>query len=245
MIIKRKEILRHLSRILCGGFFGEVVLYDRFACAAVTTDRTFMVLTDGLPDVEPLPEPVGVLDLDLLIRSIKVFGEDGNDDIAIDFEDERIRIAEDKRGDIVLITATPATIQTVVQPESVKNVTKIVKKDKGYALPQSTAESILRAVSTLKGDVVRVSRLKAKTVFGVGPAESNSANNIPLPRAKLRKEESDEPYELHLIAGCVASALQQLDDFTSAEILFTGPESVVSIWDEGVAYYLSPTEPSK
>mgnify|MGYP006275687509 CR=1 FL=1 len=241
MLIQRKALLRHLNRIYCGGLFPEVVLENRFACKAITTDHTFMVVAEGLEGAEPLPAPIGILNLDLLIRSLRVFGEDDKDDVAVVFEDNRLVLSEEKRGTLRLLTADPKTISTGMAEGTAERVVGTVDKKKGYSLPQSMVEAILKSSTLLKADTITIHRTKHKTTFSVGESASDHAE-ITLPRAKLPKAESKEDYDVVMAADPFTSALQQMDDFTAAEIAFTGRDSMVSVWDDKVTYYQSPQE---
>lgn len=242
MKAKRDELAKHLSHLYCGGQIGEVVLEDQFKAAAMSTDHELFIHTEGMGKVEPLPEAVGILDLALLISTLGTFGEDGNEQIALEFEDNRIVVTERDRGTVKLVTTAPKTIQTRIEdPAVVAQIMGMFPKDAGIVLPQSTVEALSKSLRLLKSDIVKVSRTKKGTTFIVGNSESNQAM-IELPAGKTRPKE--EEFDLVLSADKVRAVLSQIVDFSSTQIGFTGKDSLVFIWDDKFVYGISPREES-
>jgi len=238
MIVQRRALVEHLRHIYCEGQLGEVVLRGQFACTAFTVDQQLMLDTEGLEGVEPLSAPLGILDLGLLVKTLKAFGEDDNDDLVIEISDHRIEISEEGRGTIRLLTGDPDTVPSTMAPTIREQFLEVLGEGTAVALPQSVVEALVKTHNLLKPANIRVRRTKkAGTVFQVGDDGANYAD-VVLPRAKPRTKAGE--YDLILDAQKLMAVLGQLSDFTASQITFTGEESLVGIWDGAINYILSP-----
>lgn len=235
MLVKKTAILAHLSRIFLEKEIREVVLESNFQCRAATEDRTLLVTTAGLEDADPLDEPVGVMDLELFIKTLKLYGEDGNEDLALTIEDSRIVLKEKGRGmESRIVTADNETISTSISEKAASNVLDMLDFKKAPVLPQSTVESILKAQGLLKAEDITIQRRKDGITFVVGP-EEGSHTLVTLPSSKAKK--GDDIFEMRVSAKQFCAILGVINDFVDSTIYIT--ENLLGVQAHGFTFCLS------
>jgi hypothetical protein len=238
MIVKKADIIAHLERIHMGGQITEAVFYDKFACDAISVDRAVLVSTKGIQS-DPLPQPVGVMDLKLLITALKSLGDDTEGNIALDFVGDRIVIEERGRGVIRMVTSSPATIATQIKPETLEKIQTMIGSVEGYILPQAVVGSVTKTQNLLKADEVRVIVDPALTSLNwiIGKRTSNFAE---VPMTLGVNPAAAEKYELVFDPNKIIAVLDQVVDFTHTHLILTGPASLISVKDLTHTYVLSP-----
>lgn len=222
MQINRTQMRDHLGMIYVDGQIGEAVLYDGFACNAMNQDGQLLVIAPSIKGVEKLPEPVGMVDIDLFR---KVLGGPGDEEVSIDFVDERIQL-DDFQGRARILTAAPNLIGSNVKDETVEKVTENLpekpKKAEKAPLTEQLVQNVIKTYSWISPEIVtiRIEESSAEVIVG---QETGHYFEYDI------ELESDEPYDLVLSADLVNAVFKQINDYTSASLVVTGPESIVCI----------------
>lgn len=235
MLVARKRMIDHLGKIFANGQIKEAVLQDAFGCNALNVDGQLLVLAPSLKGVEPLPEPVGLVDVSLLSSALKSLGGD-TDEVAVDFEDDRILVDERHGGRIRLLTAAPNLIQSSVKQETVDKVLASAGKDSSeVALSQVVVQGLLEFSSLLKPEIITLKVGKKASEFVVGQSTGHYAEFDLAAKAKAA-------YELVFSAKLIIDVFRQLNDYTSTKITLTGPDSIIVVSEGEYRYVISPQE---
>jgi hypothetical protein len=210
----------------------EVVLRDGFAASALTPDQLLLVVAPPVAGISAgIPEPVGIADLDKLIRAFSMI-PGSEDDVAADVrvEDRRLVIDEPGRGCVRLLTASPRTISTRVDDAI---VAALLQKVGNVVVPISEVllAGVRNTFSGLKASEVQIVVGPEGGAIRVGDENSDVAE---FPSADLR---ADEKFELNF-------GRHLIDVFSIVEdeaILYLGgPGKPVAVQSGDFQYLLSP-----
>lgn len=254
MLINRKAMVDHLGKVYCNGQVKEAVFTEGFECAALNADHQLVVLAPGLKGVEPLPEPVGVIDVSLFKRALSSLAGD-SDEVAIDFEDNRIKLEQKHGGRIRLLTATVNLISSAMKPATVQKIREMFpvapppKKGKKAApvvdgavpLSETVIKGYLEQAGLIGPETVTLRVGKTGSVLVIGQ-ESGHMGELDIP-AKL--DDGEKSYELIFSAKLMTDVFKQLSDYTQTSLILTGPDSMAGIREGGYEYVLSPQEASE
>jgi hypothetical protein len=232
--VNRAKFLQHLERILCGKQFTEVVFFGGFAVNALTPDQMLMVVAPGLPNVEPLKEPIGVSDVDLLSRATNLLKGEGNlgVEVQVYVDDNRLVVNDGDRGVQEQIIASPRTIATVIEQETVDQVMEDAPTGKAAALSKSIVEGVRGTFGLYKAEEIEVQVGPKGTLISVGTERTH--------RAKFKVDfTSKEEYTL-IFGKHFVDVLGVISDYSSAAIRFGGEGKAIVIEDGGYKYLLSP-----
>lgn len=239
MLVDRKRMIEHLTKIYTSNQIKEAVLTEAFSCNALNADGQLLIVAPSLKGIEPLPEPVGLVDVDLFISALKSLSS--SDEVAVDFEDERILVDSRHGGRIRLLTAATNLIQSAVKQETVDKVLETVP-DKAPEVPlsQDVIKGVLDACSLVKPEIITLKVGKKASEFVVGQTTGHYVeHDLPAKTAK-----GEQPYELIFAAKLVIDVFRQLTDYTSTKITLTGPDSIVVVSEGAYRYVISPQEPA-
>lgn len=236
MKVNRGKFLLHLERLLAGGQCTEVVFQGAFAANALTPDQMLMVVAPDISSVEPLAEEIGVSDIGLLIRALKLLAGEGNIGVEthVYVNDNRLVIDDKDRGVQQLLIAAPRTIATRIEQETVDDVLKDApKKANSVALTRAIVEGVRGAFSLYKAEEVEivVGPKGSKIIVG-----SDRTHRAEFPLEFKSKTEYTLIFGRHL-----TDVFSVISDYSSARISFgKGPEDSILVEDAGYRYFLSP-----
>lgn len=118
MKITKQALLAHLKLMTLGGAFEEAVVEGAFASRAMSVDGSLLLLVEGLKNVEPLREPVGIPSLRRLVHAVKGLPvTDEDEEIRVDVADGLIRVIAPGRGEVQLPTEVPEVLDVFLQRE--------------------------------------------------------------------------------------------------------------------------------
>lgn len=229
MDVKRVQLLDHLARIYLNGLLPEVVLTGGFTCQAVDEAHTLMVVAEGVDVGGALPEPIGVLDLELLISALAAADGEG---AAVSFREGRMTV-EAGTSTFSLVTAAPENIRTRVSDEQLEIIRGMLPADAvPQPLPDGFAESALGVLGVLsRADAVSVSVGPNGAALRVGRGTENTGA-VAVPGVTYPEE-----YTVALSAKAVRAVLARLG--SDATVVMGGPESVVVFHSGPYTYFLS------
>lgn len=237
MHIDRKDLALHLHRISCRGQIKEAVFSGAFATAAITPDMLLLVIAPGLNGVDPLPQEIGLADLEKLVTACRLFTDQGEEvgaEAEIDVVDN-VLVIQNQRGRSRLITGAPKTIATRVAPETVKALEGQIGT-LSVPLTRESIEDVRDAFSGLKAEEVTLTVGPEGGLICIGVPNSDQAE-LPLPDLKA-PEQYDLTFSAHLID--VLSTVTDED----AVVVLAGPGKLIAIRDGEYSYLLSPRAPS-
>lgn len=236
MIFKREELARHLQRIACGGQIRQAVFGGAFQTHALTPDHLLFVTAPALPGESISAGEFGLADLAKLIGALSMVpGSAADADVEIRLEAERLVVDEPGRhAQVILRTAAPRTIETMVQPE----VAVQLRAKMGTQAVPLTPELVGGIRNTFSG-------LKATSVeLVVGPTGGLiRVGDINDDRAEFATDvlTAPTPYTLKLgehlidVLGVLTSA---------APVLYLGgPGALITVQDGEHWYMMSPRNP--
>ena len=237
MNIDRKDLELHLHRIACRGQINEVVFNGAFATAAITPDMLLLVIAPGLNGVDPLPQEVGIADLEKLLTACQLFtdaGEEVGAEADVSIVDNTL-VIQNQRGRCRLLTAAPKTIATRVAAETVKALEAQVGT-LVVPLTRAMIEDVRDAFAGLKAEEIELSVGPEGAQIRIGGPNSDLAE-LELPELK-----SPEAYAL-TFSGHLIDVLTTVTD-EDATLLLAGPGKLITIRDGEYSYLLSPRAPS-
>jgi hypothetical protein len=234
MEFDKDALLLHLNRIYCDEEVNEAVFETDLSVTAITPDQAFFVSTPPFVEEDGFQERVGLINLNLLINAIKLC-PDEQIDLALQEDangSQRLMVTDEAEGYIII--SDPDIIGTRVK-EADREAVLNALPDEGVPIPDRTAKQLLARQDLLGAMELTFNVSPDGTVIEVGP---NTGNYWKVEYPGLR---DDEEYELILQANALVAALEQIDDYSEAEVVLTGPDSVVGIRYDGYTYVLSPT----
>jgi hypothetical protein len=232
LIADRNEVVAHLEKIRVGGQLNEVILSGSFEVAAIKQDQQLLVIAPPLK-TEPLPNPVGVDNLDLLIRALKA-GE--GREASISFEDRKIHVASKHAGRIKLVTMAPETIHTSIDPANLSKVTGLLEQyPTSIPLSQAVVEGVINTFALLKAEDIYIQVKTTGVTIVVGHETSHNAeydlNGAP---------GATQEFTLMLDGKIVTDVFKQLKDFTQSSLTLTTPNGLVAVREGAYTYIISP-----
>lgn len=235
MKIRRATLVGHLQKIMCGGQVTEAVFKDGFATQALTPNQLLVVIAPPLAKVEPLEEEIGLADLATIVKAFGMASGEGNEtiDVNVRVEDNRLVIDEEGRGLLRLMTASPRTIGTLIEDATVAKVKAKITAKKGIPLTRSLIEGIKNTYSGFKA---------AEIELFVGPKGGRvqvGNENGHLAEFPSKDLKASETYSL-LFGEAFVDVLTQITDYSTAELLLSGPGGLVLVKDGRYQFYLSP-----
>jgi len=236
MKVDRAQLVQHLQRLVCGSQITEAVFVGAFGAQALTPDQHLFVVAPPLPKGKTLlKEPVGIADLNLLIKALEVLSGEGNEAIKVDvrYEDHRLVIDEEHRGIVRLMTAKPKTISTFVEEDIVeKLLAKAPTTEGGIPLTQSLVEGIRDTFSMLKVTEVELFVGPKGGRVQVGGEHSHMA--------EFASEELKARTAYSLLFGKhIVDALGVVTNYNEATLYLGGPKGFAMIEDGGYRYLIS------
>lgn len=240
MKINRAKFIRHLERLSCSGQCTEVVFNGAFAARALTPDHRLLITAPGLDDVEQLDKEIGVADLGLLTKALKLLPGEGNTGVEVDVyvEDNRLVIDDGARGVQRLLIAAPKTIATRVEAETAEMITAAVGDGvMTVPLTKGLLDGVSAAFSLYKAAEVEIHVTPKSSKIVVGTEKTHRAEFEM--SSKKSREEFVLLYGQHLV-----DAFRVITDFSTAEIVFGGDARPILINDGEFSYLLGPSSRS-
>lgn len=235
MRINRSKLIQHLSRLACSGQCTEVVFRDAFSANALTPDQLLLVSVPDLEGSEPLTAEIGVADLGLLTKALRLLPGEGNTGIEVDVyvQDNRLIIDDGVRGVQRLLTAAPKTIGTRIEVETVDKLFATFDSVVEVPLPQGVLEGVCSAFALYKAEEVELSVSAAGVKIAVGTEKTHRAEFALSDTALMQS------YSL-LFGKHLVDVFAVITDFSSAKLCLSGPAKPILIEDGEYSYILSP-----
>jgi hypothetical protein len=226
--IDRKKLTSHLEHIHCGGLLPDVVLSGQFQGLGVDLNKQVMVQTGPLEGAEPLANEIGVTNLGLLIEALE------DDQVNLTVEDRAVVVSTHDRT-FRLATSAPRVIGTRIEDHLMEKVSKLIPvESQWHPLEHRTVKGVRSAARALSAEVVTLAVKPTGSEIIVGDPRLNVAQ-FELPDFKAAEE-----YSILLSKDSLLPVLNQLSDFTKAEMTLTGPDSVIGIREGSFSYIISP-----
>lgn len=237
MLVDKDRIVAHLHKLYTNGQVPEAIVTGAFSAAAVSPDQQLIVVVPGLDKVEALgSEPIGIVDLDLFIKSLKSLSGDGGD-IGVVYEGNRLKAEQRHGGRMSFATASPTTIGTRISEDSLSKAKAFIEKGTAVPLDQTTVQGVLETTKLLKADEIMVRVKEGGGHIFVGAEVSHNAT-FDMP--KLVPQDGQDDYTLPVSASVLIDVLQQVSDYTQAQLVLTGPDSLLAIREGEYMYIVSP-----
>lgn len=237
MRVNRTKFIQHLNRLECAGQCTEVVFRDGFAAQALTADHLLLIKVPSLEGTEPLPREIGVTNIDILRKALRLTPGEGNTGVEVDVhvKDNRLVIDDRARGgaEQFLVIATPKTIQTVIEPENADQLFANALGIASVTLTRSILEGVCSAFSLYKAEEIAIEIGPKGGKICVGSKKTNRAE-FPLDDARSREE------FVLLFGKHLVDVFSIVTDYSSATMQCGGPEQPVVIIDGEYRYLLSP-----
>lgn len=235
MRIARKAFVTHLQHLNCGGLLPDIALTGQFIGVGATVgDRGVMVMSGPVEKADPLSEEIGVTNLELFIKVLQSMEDD---EVSLNIEDRFIVVAAHDRT-FKLITSAPRVLGTRIDDDMKVKILQLIPATAEWnSLEHRFVEGVLSAAQILKAEVLILTIGPTGGYMEVGDPKINVAR-FDLPDLKAPSE-----YQLLLSAAYMVPVLKQLTDFTKAQIVVTGPESVIAVREGGFTYIVSPDRP--
>lgn len=241
MLVDRKKFIEHLSKINCGGLLKDSILSDRFKCTGFSVSQDLLLVTAGMDGADPLAKEVGVVNLEMFLKILSI-GEEEKIAFSIleDSPNAKYIVIEypNRPGDVAkLVTSNPNVIGSRAEPHLVEKVLGLIPADQKWTpLGTHIVRGVQEAIQKLGAEVVvfHASPKGSRVVVGEEKANSISLNFPDL----LSKEE----YKLTFHSTLIAPVFQQITDYTKAEVLLTGKDSVVPVREGAYMFVMSPAK---
>ena len=225
MKMVREKLLRHLRGVYCGGLIPEATFAGPFAAQAVAGDQTILVETVGMEGADVLTEPVGVIDLELLIDALSV---ENVELVEVQVREGRLLVLAGNAS-VALVTADPANTSTRVGEENMTKVKELASvTGDGYPLDAAAVKTFLALLQLLRADDVTLI-LSGESGLRVGHGTENQGQ-VPLPGISVT--ESSE----RLLSAAALRAVLSLSDKDS-RVWFS--DAFVTVRNGAHVYYLS------
>jgi len=170
MKINRQALLSHLRATYCGGLVGEAVFSEGFAVSARANDGTMVLQCEGIEGIDQLPESVGVVRLEKLVKALNITDAE---DAEVRLEDGRL-YAEAGGAAVSLVTASDlAGIQSHVAVDAMALVRSMVADGKPSPLSVDLAGKIRAVHGVVEGDEIALEGTPKGSRFVIGQATSN------------------------------------------------------------------------
>ncbi len=214
--VNRERLLQHLKRVYCNKTIVEATFSGPLRTTALAWEQDVLVVTRGLPDIEPLPTPVG-LKLEPLIGTLNCL--EGKD-IELRLESGHLVCVSGGRR-IRVRPVEPDLTHTQPEPVMLDKVLAKIPGDAWQTFSPDIAKAVVQAISGLGAEQVAVR---------VGPSGMTIIVGDPvLDTVEFDVEVTSEAsYALLLDAKRVRDALAQVGDSHPA-IGLIGPNAVMGL----------------
>ena len=235
MKVTRSKFIQHIERLACGGQVKEAVFTDGFAAASLSPDQLLLVSVPPLDGAEPLADEIGVADLSLLSKAVKLLQGEGNLGVEADLyvQDNRLVIDDASRGVQRLILAAPKTISTRIEAKTVEKLFDAVPEGLTVDLTKGALEGVVNAFGLYKAEEVELQVGPEGIKIVVGTERSHRAE------FQLSDEPSMQSFKI-LFGKHLVDVFNIITDFSSAKMTVGGPGKPVLIADGDYCYMLSP-----
>lgn len=139
-----------------------------------------------------------------------------------------------------MVTAEPRNISTSADPKVAEKIRALVPVDGVWQhLGRRLVSSVLEAAQKLSAERVTLRVTSEGSTVLVGEKRTNS---VEVPSSEIKAAAS---YELVLRTELLTPIFKLLSDFTQAQLLLTGPDSVVAVREGRYTFVLSPDRPEE
>lgn len=235
MLVERDTIISHFRHIHLGGAMKEVTFTSDLKCAAINLSETILLSAEGLPGVDPLPEPVGVTELAMVLRGLERLTPHESQ-VVIDFDpaSHQFSFRTENDGRVCFVTSPPRLTSTYIDAGFVDAFVSKMSEGDRAPLTLTFSELVRNAAAIIRSDVITLAVRDNGTRVRVGTPERGDFCEFLFPQLR-----SSDAYELHLAAYDLLPVLRQTQDFTRAELLANGPEGLFGIQEGRYTYILS------
>ncbi len=238
MKLNRKDLIKHLQRISCGGQVDEVVFSEGFATSALTQDHLLCVIAPSIPKAD-LKGEIGIGRLEFFVKALGALSGVGNDavEVNITVKEHRLLLNEDERGKQFLLTANPSTIGTRIEEETREKLLAAAPEGDGIPLTRALVEGIQNTFALYKAEEVELHIGAKKGKYSVGNENSDYSEFPDKSLAHGGKKADD--YSL-LFGQHLIDVLGIISNYSEASLLLGGPDTMIMIKDGEYRYILSP-----
>lgn len=234
MKFTRSELQKHLRRIHTDGELSEVALNRDLSADAVTPDHSLIVDVPGPVEDEEdgLPEVVAVIDLGVLIQAL---GLGSDPEVTLELKDKRLVIDDEEEGTTSFLTADPDKIGTNLDPEAKAGLFDGLEGQDRVTLGERLIDSVSSRQDLLGALEIRLDCGPEGTTWVIG---AESGHHATYRQDDLQTD--GEEYSLVLQANTLTRIFNLIPDGGEADIVLTGPDSIVAIEFEGHTYMMNP-----
>lgn len=240
MLIDKDRIVDHLNRIHVNGQIPEVVVKNAFSASAISASQQLIVVAAGLDKVEPLSnEEIGIVDLPLFIRSLRSLSGEGGQ-LGIQYADKRLRAEQRHGGRMSFATASPSTISTRLEDGTAEKALAGTTGGVAVPLEKNVVDGVFETTKLLKAEEIQINVKRGGGNIFVGAEVSHNAT---FDVEKMQPREGESDYTLYADAAVFTDVLQQISDYTQAQIILNGPQQLFAIKEGLYTYIISPKAP--
>jgi len=234
--INRSKFVQHLERLSTAQQIKEVVFTDAFTATALTPDHLLLVVAPEVDGAEPLEDEIGVNDVDVLVRALKLAPGEGNEGVEVDvyLKEHRLIIDDEDRGMSELVVSSPKTITTRVESATVEKILKATEDADEVELTRTAIEGVRGAFGLYKAEQVQIQVDGDGVRFVVGDDNTNRFR-VPLADEPAPKNGYTLLFGKHLI-----DVFSVIVDYSAAVLKLSGPNKPIVIEDGEYQYILSP-----
>lgn len=237
MQVDKSKFLSHLARLSAGGEIRDAIVEGAFRAAAVGAGEQLLVVVPEMGGVESLPEPVGIVDLGRLIRSTNLLSSEAGGEVSIEFKDARIRATQKHGGRMSLVTAAPTGIGSRIEEETLDTALKFLEGGTRVKLDKTTVDGVKEAKAVMNPEIITLRVGGKKTKTGQVFVGEEITDNAEFDLAGLV---GDEAYEVAVDAKLLVTVFGMVTDYAKANLIITGPDSIIAVEENGYMWIISP-----
>jgi hypothetical protein len=233
--VERDTIISHFRHIHLSGEMKEAVFTSCLDCLAINYTETILLEAQGLSGVDAMPEPVGVVELAMVIKALERMAPHETN-ITIDFDpsNNQFSFGTENHGRVCFATSPPRLITTRVRTEMVSTfVSQLLEGDRA-PISSTFSELIRNGTAIIGANAITLSVRDNGTQVRVGTPERGDYCEFLFPALR-----SSEPYELRLEADDLLPVLKETQDYTRADLLANGPAGLVGVQEGCYTYVIS------
>lgn len=235
MLVERDTIISHFRHIHLSGEMKEAVFTGSLHCRAINFTETILLEAQGLSGLDPLPEPVGVVELATVIKALERMAPH-EIDITIDFDPSthQFSFGTENHGRVCFATSPPRLTTNCVAEELVKTFVSELREGDRAPISATFSELIRDGAAIIGAGAITLSVRDNGTHVRVGTPERGDFCEFLFPALW-----SGEPYELRVAADDLLPVLKATQDYTRAELMANGPAGIVGVQEGRYTYVIS------
>lgn len=244
--VNREALLAHVERVYDSGIGPDVVFEPDLRVSALTPDQALFVVSPSMEtDVLPYRVAMKTKRVNALAEVLKK---------ARDADQVRVRLTGRTAGDgrpyqhvevssgrascFVPTLLSPRDASTSVVQSDVRKVLDLLDEGETWPVGRTVVKELRRALRLTDANEATL-RVRARGSEIQAGARTGQFGAVDYPKL----DPSGDEYDLLLQADAWRAVIKAVDDWDEAELILTGPESIVAVREAGWRYVMSPLTP--